>query len=90
MGLVKGKDDERPSWPIVRVQEIVFVYEATELLPSLYHPLLIVMKVPMRATLRLVFLRNQFTAFRELKRKCYSHQNKKRAGNKWKLTSLAN
>jgi hypothetical protein len=80
MSLVKGKDDERPSWPIVRVQEIVFVYEATELLPSLYHPLLIVMKVPMRATLRLFFLRNQFTAFRELEKKMLFTSKQKKSG----------
>ena len=77
MSLVKGKDDERPSWPIVRVQEVVFVYEATETFPSLYHPLLIFMEVPpTRATLRLVFFRNQFTVFRELEKKWYSPQNK--------------
>lgn len=69
MSLVKGKDDERPSWPIARVQEVAFVYEATELLPSLYHPLSIVIKVPLTATLIVIFIRNQFTAFRKLEKK---------------------
>jgi hypothetical protein len=47
MGLVESKDDERLSWPIVRVQHVVWVHEATEPFSSVCHPVMIITELRM-------------------------------------------
>jgi hypothetical protein len=51
MSLIESKDDERPSWPFRRVQQMMWVYEATEPFACLFHTLLVFRKISIRATL---------------------------------------
>ena len=39
MGLIKGENSEGPTWPLVRVQQTIWIYETTKLLARLLNPL---------------------------------------------------
>ena len=56
MSLVESEDDERPSWAFVRIQKVVFIYEATECFGCLQFPAF--QNVP--AMVRFIFVANLF------------------------------
>jgi hypothetical protein len=38
MSLIESEDDEGPSWAILRIQKVVFIYEATERIGCPFQP----------------------------------------------------
>jgi hypothetical protein len=41
VGLIKGENNEGPTWPLVRVQQTIWIYETTKLLARLLNPLVV-------------------------------------------------